>query len=321
MASNTTRLGLLKKNPVTDGNDTFNIETMLNENWEKVDKNVALIDPMTGKLLAGQENTVTISDASITEKGIVMLDDAVNSPSTTKAATANAIKKVKDSVSNVGNYGIATQLEAETGTSDVKYMTPLKVKQAVVKLTPKNVPNGYASLDSNGKVVNSDGSISGKMVKISEIDLTLSPASNVLISNLSGYENLLGRLKGHKTTTASGLQVVINELSANQAYNGKKIHATAVGSWSTFYAYERVGLAANMYMGLDVEIDANSYPISYSGRCSAGDNTTSSEDLVSVPEYFWGNLTSATVKVVNSIKVSAVAGNLTGKFELWGMPR
>lgn len=37
MASNTPNLNLLKKDPVTDGNDTFNIETMLNENWDKID--------------------------------------------------------------------------------------------------------------------------------------------------------------------------------------------------------------------------------------------------------------------------------------------
>lgn len=37
MALFTTILNLLKKNPATDGNDTFNIQTMLNDNWDKVD--------------------------------------------------------------------------------------------------------------------------------------------------------------------------------------------------------------------------------------------------------------------------------------------
>lgn len=32
---------------------------------------------------------------------------------------------------SVNNYGIATQVEAETGTSNTKYMTPLSVKQAI----------------------------------------------------------------------------------------------------------------------------------------------------------------------------------------------
>ncbi|MGO4786773.1 hypothetical protein AB4124_04925 [Paenibacillus sp. 2KB_20] len=40
MSSNTPNLGLLKKDPMVDGNETFNIETMLNENWDKVDEAV-----------------------------------------------------------------------------------------------------------------------------------------------------------------------------------------------------------------------------------------------------------------------------------------
>lgn len=41
MASYTEHLNLLKKNPATDGADTFNIETMLNENWDKIDEAVS----------------------------------------------------------------------------------------------------------------------------------------------------------------------------------------------------------------------------------------------------------------------------------------
>jgi hypothetical protein len=37
MPSTTTNLGLYKKNPSTDGNDTFDITTMLNENWDRLD--------------------------------------------------------------------------------------------------------------------------------------------------------------------------------------------------------------------------------------------------------------------------------------------
>ena len=37
MGSYTSNLNLLKKDPTTDGNDTFNIKTMLNDNWDKID--------------------------------------------------------------------------------------------------------------------------------------------------------------------------------------------------------------------------------------------------------------------------------------------
>lgn len=45
MTSYTPNLKLLKKNPSTDGNDTFNITTMINDNWDKVD--TAFADKMS----------------------------------------------------------------------------------------------------------------------------------------------------------------------------------------------------------------------------------------------------------------------------------
>lgn len=90
MASNTPNLSLLKKDPLTDGNETFNIQTMMNDNWDKIDTavkkvqdDVANIDP-------------DIPDASTTTKGIVQLTSATNSTSETLAATAKAVKTVAD---------------------------------------------------------------------------------------------------------------------------------------------------------------------------------------------------------------------------------
>ncbi|MCG8484733.1 MAG: hypothetical protein MJA31_15575, partial [Clostridia bacterium] len=40
MASNTPNLHLYKKNPIEDQNDTFNIDTMLNNNWDKIDDTI-----------------------------------------------------------------------------------------------------------------------------------------------------------------------------------------------------------------------------------------------------------------------------------------
>lgn len=37
MSENTVNLDLLKKDTVTDANDSFNIDTMLNDNWDKID--------------------------------------------------------------------------------------------------------------------------------------------------------------------------------------------------------------------------------------------------------------------------------------------
>lgn len=46
MSSYTTNLNLLKKNPLTDGSDTFNISTMLNDNWDKIDTFAGQVSPV-----------------------------------------------------------------------------------------------------------------------------------------------------------------------------------------------------------------------------------------------------------------------------------
>lgn len=44
MATYTPNMDLLKKNPATEGSDYFNIGTMLNDNWDKIDSFVALLE-------------------------------------------------------------------------------------------------------------------------------------------------------------------------------------------------------------------------------------------------------------------------------------
>lgn len=51
MASNTENLNLLMKNPSTDGADTFNVQTMLNENWQKIDNNAGIVAQTLANIL------------------------------------------------------------------------------------------------------------------------------------------------------------------------------------------------------------------------------------------------------------------------------
>jgi hypothetical protein len=129
LASNTPRLGLYKKDPVIDANDTFNITTMLNDNWDRIDQNVETIAGAQAKadtakaeaiaacaqnafatikvgttnidadnkadtleLVAGTGITLTPDAANDKVTIAVQLKDDVTSTSTTQAATANAVK-------------------------------------------------------------------------------------------------------------------------------------------------------------------------------------------------------------------------------------
>lgn len=90
MSSNTPNLGLLKKDPMVDGNETFNIETMLNENWDKIDEAVGQVREDLGNI------DVDIPEASLTEKGIVQLSSATNGTRENVAATEKAVKAAYD---------------------------------------------------------------------------------------------------------------------------------------------------------------------------------------------------------------------------------
>lgn len=60
MAIFTSILNLLKKNPATDGADTFNIQTMLNDNWDKIDAAMALKGAI-GSVRAATATNTTLS--------------------------------------------------------------------------------------------------------------------------------------------------------------------------------------------------------------------------------------------------------------------
>ncbi|MGM1048643.1 MAG: phage tail protein [Bacillota bacterium] len=78
MPIKTPNLDLYKVNGETDGNDTFNVDVVLNDNWDKIDAAVGNIK-------------VDIPDASLTEKGIVQLSNATNGTRENVAATEKAV--------------------------------------------------------------------------------------------------------------------------------------------------------------------------------------------------------------------------------------
>lgn len=108
MAEHTPNLGLLKKDPLADGNETFNIETMLNDNWDKIDEAV-------GQVREELENVdVDIPNASLTEKGIVQLSNATNGTREDVAATEKAVKAAYDRGSEGLLAAVSAQSRAES---------------------------------------------------------------------------------------------------------------------------------------------------------------------------------------------------------------
>lgn len=87
------------------------------------------VDKVTGKQLSTNDYTTTEKNklAGIaTGANNYVHPSGTNPHGTTKADVG---------LGSVLNYGIATQSEAEVGTSNIKYMTPLRVVQAISKFT------------------------------------------------------------------------------------------------------------------------------------------------------------------------------------------
>ena len=101
MATNTPHLNLLKKDVVTDGHETFNIETLLNENWDKIDKAFSEIE--------NNMDSIDVPSASTTQPGIVQLTNDLG-VSETLAVTQKALNEVATSLEKTA----ATKEEVQT---------------------------------------------------------------------------------------------------------------------------------------------------------------------------------------------------------------
>lgn len=111
MASNTENLNLLMKNPSTDGADTFNVQTMLNDNWDKIDQFAGSLDKKLAGLLHDDTKTelllpltATPDDAFKILAGILGITYVLASSGATVTAQSGSDTKTAAAASN----GIAT---------------------------------------------------------------------------------------------------------------------------------------------------------------------------------------------------------------------
>ncbi len=82
---------------------------------------------------------------------------------------AVSLTKSDVGLGNVQNYGIATQAEAEAGTSSTKYMTPQRTSQAITALSPvKSVNNRTGDVFLTADEILVYGSIGGTVLSALE---------------------------------------------------------------------------------------------------------------------------------------------------------
>ena len=124
MASYTPNLDLLKKSPVTDGDDMFNVETMLNENWDRIDRGVgdyttpAQKMGLTGDLSVGASLGVlaNIGNVHMWRKTVVTEEEI---PAGYTLGPVEANKVLAQSSSNWGNsyaaFTVASSITVDDG--------------------------------------------------------------------------------------------------------------------------------------------------------------------------------------------------------------
>lgn len=64
----------------------------------------------------------------------------------------HSVTKSQVGLGSVSNYGLATQAEAEAGTSSSKYMTPLRTKQAIDKFKPTKLSELENDIGAGGGI-------------------------------------------------------------------------------------------------------------------------------------------------------------------------
>lgn len=120
MPDYTSNLNLLKKNPETDGNDYFNIETILNENWDKIDAVVAAKETPAG----AQAKVDNLAGAGRTTQTVKGNTDAITALNQTVASHS-----AEDATTSAkGHVQLATAAEVTTGTNATKAVTPAGAK-------------------------------------------------------------------------------------------------------------------------------------------------------------------------------------------------
>ncbi|MCA1293716.1 phage tail protein [Paenibacillus sp. alder61] len=228
MASKTPNLDLLKKDPVADGNDTFNIETMLNENWDKID---AAVGEVREEL-----KEVHVPSATLTEPGIVQLSSATNSSSEALAATPKAVKSAYDAAvaakatASVANSAAATaQNTANSANSAAaaaqnsanaanNAVGPLASLLTGVKSNTVAAINELFTNVSDGKNTIASA-ITGKGVPASGSDTFSALAGKIGKIDIKGYEQINISSQGDLETTDSNKFFNICTISNNPDRN------------------------------------------------------------------------------------------------------
>lgn len=199
-----------------DGTDIV-IVNDLNENMDVLDTEIdKKVDKVVGKGLSTEDFT-TVEKNKLAGIAAGAQPNAVISV----AGKTGSVTVTKSDVglTSVENYGVATTAEAQAGTSNAKYMTPLRVKEAVTALAPAST---WANI--SGKPSTFPPSTHSH----TKADVGLGSVPNVDTSNASNISS--GTLPAARlpaaTTSAQGAMSAADKVKLNGIATGAQVNPT-----------------------------------------------------------------------------------------------
>ncbi|MEC4566783.1 hypothetical protein L8C07_12575 [Paenibacillus sp. CMAA1739] len=100
MASNTPKLDLYMKDPVADGNDFFDVKTMMNDNWEKIDGFAGSMDEVKERL-----NNISRQDVTL-QPGVQIINAAKSALFQLSGLTGRMLVNLLGRMGNCENVGL-----------------------------------------------------------------------------------------------------------------------------------------------------------------------------------------------------------------------
>ena len=147
MPKHTPNLDLYKVDGRTDGNDTFNVDVVLNDNWDKIDAAVKAVEDELGN--------ITVPDASLTQKGITQLSNLIDGDREDRAATEKAVHDAtKYADAQIAYTKAELQHESKQDVRGIeRELANLNLQLEASKRVPSGVTFGSNFADSFGMTI------------------------------------------------------------------------------------------------------------------------------------------------------------------------
>ncbi|MED5017940.1 tail fiber protein [Paenibacillus chibensis] len=264
MPTNTPNLKLYKVDGETDGSDTFNVDVVLNDNWDKIDAAIKSVEDAVGD--------ISIPYASLTKKGIVQLSSATDGTRETVAATEKAVKAAYDRAvtaeSNSKSYAdtqIAfskAQIEQESKQNIrgmERELANLNLQLEASKRVPSGVTFGSNFADSFGMEIDTTKLIAKTALTVGQTDMpvdsigTLKTGMEVTVYDDTNIERTTvteTKMVENVTDNVVTDATVVNEPYDTSGNGGRKLIRLSNG-WIVAGAYDSTNSTVKLYVSKD----------------------------------------------------------------------